>query len=280
MDRFYPKSILCIPAMQWRRYIQHVGSADICLIDLEDSVSYINKENAREEVFSFFSKPYKKLTALRLNSLNSLDGIKDLILLSNLEVKPDFIFLTKVKNYREVTQCRNIIKYFSDNIKIYTVIEESEAFFDLCRIASESDGVIFGSADYAAELLINDNWSTMLFARHQLINAAAMANIPCIDSPCFSVEGSNAQQLQDECEKSASIGFCGKIAIHPKQINTINKGFSLSENIVSDANEVIDSYKKSDGNITTLNGWLVGPPFVIRASRILSRYKKQFKMSK
>src|SRR5690606_37325982 len=74
------RTTLFVPADRPDRYAKALGSgADIVCVDLEDAVACVNKAAARDAVAGFFTiaaKPEVR-RALRINSLSTLDGLKD-----------------------------------------------------------------------------------------------------------------------------------------------------------------------------------------------------------
>lgn len=67
----------------------------------------------------------------------------------------------------------------------------------------------------------------MLYARSAIVNQAAALRIQAIDYVCLNFRDSDA--LKAECEDSRRMGFHGKQAIHPDQVDTINRLFTPSQ---------------------------------------------------
>jgi citrate lyase beta subunit len=83
----------------------------------------------------------------------------------------------------------------------------------------------------------------------------------------------DAAGLQAEAELSRSLGFGGKAAIHPSQLDILNRVFGISEADVDWAHRVLDAYAQAgaDGRgALRLDGAMVDLPVVKRAEAILA----------
>ena len=76
----------------------------------------------------------------------------------------------------------------------------------------------------SAELRCNNSWNNLLYARSKVVHAAASKLLDVIDVPFLDLD--NLKKMQEEANKSKSLGFTGKGAIHPKQIQMLNKIFT------------------------------------------------------
>jgi citrate lyase subunit beta/citryl-CoA lyase len=65
------------------------------------------------------------------------------------------------------------------------------------------------------------------------------------------------------------MGFGGKMAIHPRQIEPIRNGFRPSDNDITWARDIVGA--GSSGEAVQLNGEMVDRPVIERARRILRR---------
>ena len=244
--------------------------SDVIVLDLEDSVPQNKKGMARDICYDFFKKKHSVMTAIRINSLHSLDGINDIQCITNLDIMPEIIIMTKVDHAEEIALLRDILKSCKKETMLFITIETPDSLFNIESIASQSDGFIFGSADYAASLGVEITWENMLQARFQIVNACAKYDLYAIDTGCYSIN--SIELLEEECERTKSLGFCGKAAIHPSQISIINDTYTHTKEQLLKAHAIIDAYEKSNGTITKLNGDMIGPPFVALAKKIIAKY--------
>jgi citrate lyase beta subunit len=83
---------------------------------------------------------------------------------------------------------------------------------------------MFGAADYAADMGQQVSAFQPDFARASLANAAAGGGVAAIDSPFFAID--RPDDLAAECRRSRGVGFYGKAAIHPAQLEAIGEAFA------------------------------------------------------
>lgn len=256
-----------------RLLAKEVGSL---LLDLEDAVPLDLKGKAREILKSKIKELRSKglHISLRINSLRSIEGIRDLLFILENKIDLDIILLSKVESSDEVIICKeNLKKCNLENIKVYVLIETASGVLRCSKICQHADGVLFGLADYCANIGIDidkANNPVIEYAESVIINSCVANGIPVYDSPYFNLKNMNG--LKEECLLSFKKGFCGKQAIHPKQLPTISSSFTPSINEEEWANDVIKIMKISKGEITKNEGSLmVGPPFELLANKILSK---------
>jgi citrate lyase subunit beta/citryl-CoA lyase/(S)-citramalyl-CoA lyase len=245
---------------------------DILLLDLEDSVPIQEKENARMILNKYFLSIKENVPqiALRINSLKSLDGIKDLKFISDHKLFFNVILLSMVEYKFEVLMARQILKESDINSRLFVLIETPLAVKNVESIASVSDGLLFGGADYCSQIgtKISKKNIQIDYVSSRIVNAAKMFNIPAYDTPCFKME--DLDYLKNECELGFTQGFVGKQAIHPQQLEIINHCFQYKTRDVEWAENVVKSAEGIGGRIIkSSSNVMIGPPFVKLAKKIL-----------
>ncbi|MDQ6832388.1 MAG: aldolase/citrate lyase family protein, partial [Chloroflexota bacterium] len=116
--------------------------------------------------------------------------------------------------------------------------------------------MIYGPGDYAASLQMpmdvigvpdeNDaiypghRWHAIM---QSVIVAARAYGKRCMDGPYAAFR--DAEGFERACEIGRVMGFDGKWAIHPSQIKTLNRVFSLPESQVVWARRVLDAYEEA-----------------------------------
>lgn len=66
--------------------------------------------------------------------------------------------------------------------------------------------------------------------------------------------------LKEEAEAVKNLGFTGKAAIHPDQIDYINEAFSPSAEEKAEAKKVLEEYQKSGGGAIKVDGQMIDEP--------------------
>jgi citrate lyase beta subunit len=249
--------MLMTSAINPRHYQAALQSgADVCTLDLEDAVPPARREEARSRASRFFEGPSDCVRALRINSLRTTDGLRDILALAEGTVRPDALLVPKVNSVHDLLILEELLVDHLTDIAFLATIETAAGLSAVEEIATATPRVralVFGAADYAAELGISMEWEPLLYARSRIVAAAAAAGIPPIDAPTFDL---NAEAgLKIDVNRSRELGFQGKAAVHPRQVALINDGFTPLPAEVQRARRVIDM------------------PMVAAAHRLLRRVK-------
>jgi (S)-citramalyl-CoA lyase len=203
--------------------------ASLGLLDLEDSVPRGQKENARRLALPFLAAQRGDgfLHALRMNSVLTQDGMRDLLALRDSGAVPDAILLPKVESPDEIGTLEALLGRELEEVGILPIIESPggvAAVEEIARASPRIWGLIFGAADFSSAMGTTQAWPHMAYARARMVAAARRAGIQAIDSPCFDLN--HEETVWTESERARDLGFQGKIAIHPKHVAVLNQIFS------------------------------------------------------
>jgi len=129
-------------------------------------------------------------------------------------------------------------------------IESATALFHIGDIArwksknrEEAGGVLtallFAAEDYCADTSIIRTKSRMglLYTRSQVVVAAKAFGLDAIDMVCVNYK--DPDYLRDECEDGRRLGFDGKQAIHPSQVDIIHETFMPAEQEILRAAKIV-----------------------------------------
>lgn len=247
------KSWLFTPGNKAERFSRAAeGHADGLIIDLEDSVAPSAKKEARDAAIKYLAGlPTEHLPcALRVNSPTAKVGLDDLHVLLSSTATPDYVVLPKCNSSASVELLRGLMREAGKSTEIIAMIETAksiEGLEEMLRYETKPAALIFGAADMAADLGAETAWEPLLWIRSRVIQASATAGVPVLDSPYFDL--TDMDGLKQETEASASLGFAGKCAIHPKQISTINDVFTPSAEEVAKAREIVSVNQQGVGSV-------------------------------
>ena len=248
--------------------------ADIVTIDLEDAIAPQHKDEARDKTLALFADLPDTggvECIVRVNTLRSADGLKDLSAIIAADAPPPAIMLPKVKSAEEIELLDELLIDNCATIRFHVIIETNDGLDRCYAIAQSSariDSLLFGAVDMAAELRVAPVWEPLFQARSQLVHAAAGAGVDLIDVPFLDLEDMDG--LREEAERSATLGFTGKGAIHPKQIVTLNEAFSPSEAEIDYARRVIQAFEEGDSGLVLIDNKLIEKPVLRSMYRILA----------
>ena len=248
--------------------------ADIVTVDLEDAIAPQHKDEARCKALALFADLPETggvECIVRVNTIRSADGLKDLSAIIAADVPPPAIMLPKVKSAEEIELLDELLIDGCASIRFHVIIETNDGLDRCYAIAKSSpriDSLLFGAVDMAAELRVDPVWEPLFRARSQLVHAAAGAGLDLIDVPFLDLD--DMEGLRQEAERSAALGFTGKGAIHPKQIATLNEAFSPSEAQIDYARRVIQAFEEGDSGLVLIDNKLIEKPVLRSMYRILA----------
>ncbi|GHS82175.1 CoA ester lyase [Pseudomonas sp. PAGU 2196] len=270
MISFAPRSLLYCSALYPEQYCKSKLS-DVMVLDLEDGVPIEQKAEARQNIERFFAEQPLAGMAVRINPLRSNEGLEDLLLLSRLVLRPDIVVMTMLECADEIDVVRaNLARGGVLSPLVFVTVETPSCLYDIHAVAHRADGLIFGSADYAASLGVDiGGWQNMLHARSSIVAAAAATGIAAFDTAYFHLD--DEPGLLRESLAARDLGFCGKTAIHPRQVAVINQAFTPSSEELKKACAIVEASRSSGEKITRLNALMIGPPFVKQAMKVMQR---------
>lgn len=272
----YCRSLLSTPASDVDRYPKsHHSGADMCVVDLEDSVPLRDKEEARRRAELFFTAPSAAATrcGIRINSVIEPDGLRDLLALRNYAVKPAVVVIPKAESERDIEIVERVLHGSCPETRFFAVVETPRGLENAGRIAAASPrlrALVFGAADYSFDIGARLAWDPLLPARARLVNSARAAGIDVVDAPFFAF--ADAAGLKYEAALSQDLGFSGKIAVHPRQVATINEAFSPDAELLEKARRVVAAGRASRDGIAVVDGAMVGAPFFEAARRLVEEF--------
>ena len=160
-------------------------------------------------------------------------------------------------------------------VKLVPWIETALAIvraYDICTASPRIVGVAFGAEDLTHDMGIErrEDDAEITFARNVMCVAARAAGVLALDTPYFGFR--DPEGLQRNAQASRAIGFKGKFAIHPAQVDLINAAFSPSDAEVAHARRVVAAFEEAESKgrgSTSLDGRVVDVPVVKRARDLL-----------
>ncbi len=257
---------------------------DAFIPDMEDSVPWDEKSNAREVTAAYI--PQMAQTGVRvIPRVNSLDtGLLESDL--NAVIGPHIygVSVGKMDNPEILKEVVGIIQKLElkaglpiGTTKLVPWIESAEAIvklYDICRASPRIVALALGAEDFTNDMEIerSDHDAEIAYARAAMAVAARASGILALDTPFFAFRDPDA--LRENSQASRGIGFRGRFAIHPAQIDILNEVFSPSEDEISHARRVIEAFEEAVAmgrGSTSLDGKVVDVPVVKRAQALLEQ---------
>jgi citrate lyase subunit beta/citryl-CoA lyase len=102
----------------------------------------------------------------------------------------------------------------------------------------------------------------------RIVLASRVANLPApVDGVTTALD--DAARIEAEARRAHSLGFGGKLCIHPRQVAVVNEAFSPSADDLAWAQRVVDAAAASGGAAVAVDGKMVDAPVLARARRLL-----------
>lgn len=264
----------------------YIYNCDCIMFDLEDSVSYAQKDAARNLVFHALTTiDYgNKELVVRVNALNTTIGIDDLEAMVRARI--DVIRLPKTETAQDIVFCEEQIERIERTIgipvgttKMMAAIESAEGVLNAPAIAKASKrliGIALGAEDYVTDLKTNRSPEgiELLFARSMILQAARSAGISALDTVFSDVN--DEEGLIAETKHIKQLGFDGKSVINPRQIQPVIDVFTPTLKEIQKAKAVMEAIAEANrrgSGVISLNGKMIDRPIVLRAERVISLAK-------
>jgi citrate lyase subunit beta/citryl-CoA lyase len=289
-----PKTLLFVPGNQPKMLQKAVGFETRWLIpDLEDSVPATEKQSARTIVAEHIPvlAAAGKLLAPRVNSMSSGLAAEDIEAVISNDIVG--ISIGKIGTVEEVEELEVIVaaaeKRAGVEVGRTTILpwlETAEAVINAYQICKASDRIrwtAFGAEDFSADMGISrsvDATETnpltaaepgLAYPRSAVAIAARAAGVHALDTPFTKFR--DPEGLKNDALLAKSIGYKGKLAIHPSQVEVIESVFMPTQSEIERAKRVIevasDAEEQGRGSIS-LDGEMIDMPVILRAKNVLN----------
>ena len=243
------------------------SGADAVVLDLEDGLAGEQKSAGRCTVLATVARLRRPEVGVRISSLSTPDGVRDVAALLDAAVRPAFLVIPKVRSAAEALTVVDALQWDGE---VVCGIESVEGIHHATEIAAVCDHVTavgFGAVDLAAQLGAQLDWAPLAAARAQVVWAAAAAGVAAFDAPCLDLTSSDA--LVADCGRAAAMGFTGKIAIHPDQVCHIRAQFTPTAEEVEDARAMLAA--GATGAAARHRGAMVDRATLRRAAQLVAR---------
>lgn len=266
------RSILFVPGHRPDRFAKALATgADAVVIDLEDAVPPGEKAAARAAALARPAAPAGVALGIRMNPLPTPDGIADLAALLAAAEAPDFLMLPKVEAAEELRIVARAFARHARAPQLVALIESAEGLARAGAIAAEPGcaALGFGGVDLAADLGCQVAWEPLLPHRAALVAAAARGGRGVVDVPFLALD--DEAGLAEETRRVQALGFTGKLAIHPRQVETIQAVLTPPPEQVAWARRILEAMDQAAGGVCVVDGKMVDAPVARAARRVLAR---------
>lgn len=254
-------SPLFVPASRPDLFDKAVASgADAVILDLEDAVSRSDKPLAR----TYLRKLGEVETLVRINAIGTAWHDDDVAAVNHL--RPDAVIIPKCEAGAAFDRLLSQL-----TMPVVALVETARGVVTAREIAASSGvaRLAFGSVDYSADLGCAHDRAPLLVARSKLVLASVLAGlVPPLDGVTLAT--SDLEAVASDARYAQSLGFGGKLAIHPRQIAPIREALRPSEAEIEWAHRALET---GDGAVA-IDGLMIDEPVRARARAILRAQRK------
>lgn len=262
-----PVAPLFVPGHRPERFTKAAASdADAIIIDLEDAVHDNDKPAAQNNlrVHGIRHKP----VFVRINARQTACWRRDLDALADAKV--DGVMVPKAETAEDIVALHTTL---GRELPVIALVESAAGFANL-RSLLRAPLVLcaaFGSLDYTLDLNCEPSWEALLHARSLLALECRIAGLPApIDgvTPQFNDD----DLLRKETLRARSLGYRGKLAIHPRQTAIIRESMLPTAEEFEWAKKIIAAAEYNPG-AAQVDGTMIDNPVIQRAQQIIQSMK-------
>lgn len=260
--------------------------ADMVFLDLEDSVAPLAKEEARGNIVDALKNTDwgDKTVVVRINSIDTqwaADDIRTVVEAAGAYIH--CIMIPKVQHAHEVMFVDHMLRMIEvklgldERIGIEVQIETATGLRNVYEIAHASDRaetLIFGPADMSASLGLpsvtaglpmpgypGDHWHWVL---ETILVAARDAELQVIDGPYLLIK--DLDGFREMAVRARALGYDGKWALHPGQIDVLNEVFTPAQDEYDKAEAMLEAYRHAT-EVEQRGAVMFGTEMIDEASR-------------
>lgn len=219
-------------------------SADAIMLNLEDGVSKELKPLAlRLAILAIQHANKEKNIIVRVNPLDE-GGIDEIKALN--AVKPDAIRVPKIKGVADVELAQSLI---DADIQLHLSIETKESFNNIRSLKTDLQVTTFylGILDLFADLklpqsLLQRGNPTCDYILSKFLIDCKSCGVQAVG---FTYQDhNNSNQFQKWCEYEKTMGYSAKSCISPKQVEIVNKTFTIDNDTLTKAKKIIQLFEQ------------------------------------
>jgi citrate lyase subunit beta/citryl-CoA lyase len=265
-----PLTLLYVPGDRPDRVTKALASsADAVLVDLEDAVAPSRKAEARGNAAAILAAVAGRAVQVRINHPSTPWHAADVATVAALPVGVG-ARVPKVESADEVRALAAALPGRALHLLVESALGVERAF-ELATASSQVASIGLGEADLRSDLRV-DGDEGLTWARSRVVVAARAARLP---PPAMSAY-TNVRDLDGlaaSCRAGRALGFCGRTAIHPGQLDTIRAAFLPSAAEVAAAQEVLervgDAATEGVGAVALADGTFLDVAMVEQARWVL-----------
>ena len=240
--------------------------ADMVFLDLEDAVAPKEKESSRAKIATAIRTQEwgDKIMWVRVNDWSTKWTAFDIIeVVAGAGERLDEIMLPKVETAAQIVATDLLLRQVEianglpiGHIGIEAQIETARGLInveEICAASSRLETIIFGPADFAASMEMPVLTGGVQIAEYpgdhfhyvfsKILMAGRANGLQVIDGPYLYIRDSEG--FKNYCQRTRTLGYDGKWALHPDQVAILNEVFSPTQEQFDRAWAILDAYSSA-----------------------------------
>lgn len=240
--------------------------ADMVFLDLEDAVAPKEKEASRSKIATAIRTLDwgDKVMCVRVNDWTTKWTAFDILeVVSKAGPRLDEIMLPKVENAAQIVATDLLLRQVEiasglpvGHIGIEAQIETARGLInveEICAASPRLETIVFGPADFAASMEMPVLTGGVPIAEYpgdhfhyvfsKILMAGRANGLQVIDGPYLHVRDSEG--LRAYSQRTRTLGYDGKWALHPDQVTVLNEVFSPTQEQFDKAWTILDAYESA-----------------------------------
>jgi citrate lyase subunit beta / citryl-CoA lyase len=261
----HARTLLFVPGDRPDRFAKAVASgADAVILDLEDAVDPIRKDEALDAVVDWLGSR-RSDGGSALVRLDGERGERDLAAIAGSRGLVGVV----VPKAEDPVVLEAIADALPSTATLIALIETAVGVSRAREIAA-ARGVrrlAVGTFDLSADLGADESSETIRWLRFELVLASRLAGLtPPIDTVTSTIGNGEAAGI--DARRARSNGFGGKLCIHPVQVGPVSRAFRPTEAEVEEAGRIVAA---ADGEgAAAVDGRMIDRPILARARAVLA----------
>ena len=240
--------MLCLPASNAKALAKlAILECDATIYDLEDAVAPDMKAAAREALIGHFAAGSKAGVehVIRINALSSPWGEADLAAVA--QCQPDAVLVPKVESAADLSAvAERLDRAGLSETRLMAMIETPKGVLNAAAIAGAHaprlSALIVGLNDLRKDTKVPRVTDRRVLVPWlmQVVLAARAYGVAPIDA--VSNDFRDLAAFEAECAEGRSMGYDGKMLIHPAQIEPANRRFGPSDEEIAAARRIVAAF--------------------------------------
>ena len=282
------RSLLFVPGAEPRKLERaRTAGADTLIFDLEDAVAVDRKALARQQVVDALRSGGFGATelAVRVNAPSTPFFAEDVAAVvaggAHAIVLPKAEHPDGLRDAEAVVAAAEQSSATRAPVRLMALVESALGIVEarsLCTASARIDALCFGHADFSLDMGLTDAdaaHGVVLHARCTVAIAAKAGGVTAVDSVCLALNDDAA--FRADAQLGRSLGFDGKLCIHPAQVAIANQVHSPTPEQIAYAERVVAGWREANAagrGVLSVDNKMIDAPLVAAQRRLLARAQR------